>query len=115
MPGVKIPHVDHATVGGCRKGWEINHAGGRVHVTKSEFGISNSDLKKLKGHVNVCRAAEQPVWYGRMNVGNKAIPCVVNVRSVVRERGSGFPGQSTADKSFLNEYNLWVMAINVGP
>lgn len=114
VSSVEVSHVDHSSVCGCRKGLEINYARGRVHVAKFDFGISRSNLKKLKGHISVCRATEKFVGYRGINVGNEAISCVVYVRDVARERRSGFSRQSTAGKSLLNKYDLWVMAMNVG-
>ena len=84
MLSVKIPHIDHFTICRRRKGWEINLARGRVNITKFEFVISHSDLKKLKGHISMCRAAEMPVRHGGMNIGNEAIPGMVYVDCVIR-------------------------------
>ena len=115
MSNVKIPHIDHSTICRCRKGWEINLARGRVNITQFEFAVSHSDLKKQKGVISICRAAEKPVRHGGMNVGNEVIPGMVYVGGVARKRGSRFPLQNTTKESFLNKYDVWVMAMHVGP
>ena len=51
--------------------------------------------------------------YGRVNIADKAVPDVMDIRDETWERRSIFPRHTAAHKSLLNKDNLRMMAINI--
>ena len=52
--------------------------------------------------------------HGGVYVGNQAIPGIVCVGCVARERRNCVPLLGAARKSFLNEDDVWMVVINIG-
>lgn len=50
---------------------------GAEYTLHSQFGISHTDLNKVKYHICMYRAAVKLVRHGRMNVGNEAVSGIV--------------------------------------
>lgn len=112
MSGIEVSHINHALRRSCRESREIDSTWSRVNITESQLPITNGNLKKLERHDAIGRAAQEPVRYGGVNVAHKAISDVMNVRDVARERWS-ISRNMTAYKSFLNEYDVRVVATYV--
>lgn len=112
MPGIEVTHVNHAVRRSCRESREIDPSWSRVDIAEPQLPITHRDLKKLERHVVICRAAQELVGNGGVNVAHKAIPDVMNIRDEARERWSILRNM-TACKSFMNEYDVWVVATYV--
>lgn len=83
-----------------------------IYIAESQLPITHSDLKKLERHVVICRAAQELVGNGGVNVAHRTISNVMNVRDEARKRWS-ICKNMTSYKSFLNEYDMWVVATYV--
>ena len=51
--------------------------------------------------------------HGGVYIGNQAVPGMMCVRSVSRERGHLPPWWGATRESFLNKYDVWVVLVNI--
>ena len=93
MLGIEITHVNHAMMHSCRESGEIDPSWSRVDIAESQLPITHSDLKKLERHDIIGRAAQEQVGDGGVKW------------SIFRNM--------IAYKSFLNDYDVWVVATYV--
>ena len=96
----------------CRESGEIDPSWSRVDIAESQLPNTHGDLKKLERHDIIGRAAHELVENSGVNVAHMTIPDVMNIRDEVWEKWSIFRNM-TAYKSFLNEYDVWVVATYV--
>ena len=85
MSCIEAIHVDHTIIRRSWEGSETNPSWGRVNITQLHLLIAHSNLKEMKGHVIISRAAHKLVGCGGKDVTDQTISDVMDIRDVARK------------------------------